>query len=240
MAAISDLFALPPALADLTQQFTHASVQISGTSSELARSFTTWYSQAGHAAAEVLTHFSGAMASAVLWQSVLYWVLLLVMLLGVVGAFVPALPGIILIVGAVVVWGLVKGFAGLWVALGVAIAAFLLGVAIDYLSGIIGAQRVGASNWAQVGAVVGMILGVLGLLPALPVGGPLLGLIFGTVLGAFVGEFLHRRNLQLPQRVKQSFKVGVAILVGNLVGTLLQGLLAIIAMVVFVITTWPG
>ncbi|HEY9762021.1 MAG TPA: DUF456 family protein [Trichocoleus sp.] len=240
MAAISDLSTVFPVLATLTQGLTDTYIHFFGTASELAHSFVTWYSQAGHAVAEATTNFSGALSGTSLWQSVLYWVLLLVMLAGVVGAFVPALPGIILIVAAVVIWGLVKGFAGLWVALGVAIAAFLLGIAIDYLSGIIGAQRVGASNWAQVGAMVGMFLGVFGLLPALPVGGPLLGLIFGTVSGAFVGEFLHRRNLQLPQRVQQSFKVGIAIVVGNLVGTLLQGLLAIVAMLVFVVTTWPG
>ncbi|HEY9881196.1 MAG TPA: DUF456 family protein [Leptolyngbyaceae cyanobacterium] len=240
MAALAPLSDLIPAATSLTQGLTDIYASFSGTVSGLTHSFTAWYSQAGHAIAEVVTNFSSAMGSAVLWQSVLYWALLVVMLVGIIGAFVPALPGIILIVAAVVIWGLVKGFAGLWVALGVAIAAFLLGIAIDYLSGIIGAQRVGASNWAQVGAVVGMFLGVFGLLPALPIGGPLLGLIFGTVLGAFVGEFLHRRNLPLPQRVQQSFKVGIAIVVGNLVGTLLQGLLAIVAVIVFIVTTWPS
>nr|WP_040696629.1 DUF456 family protein [Nodosilinea nodulosa] len=162
------------------------------------------------------------------------------MVAGVVGAVVPALPGITLIVGAILIWGLVAGFVGLKWALGVAIAALILSFAIDYLAGVLGAQRVGASSWGQIGAFVGMFLGLFGLLPLLPTGIPLLGLLLGTVLGAFVGEFLHRRELKLLQRVKQSAKVGLAIVVGTLVGNILQGILALISLVVFLVTTGPG
>jgi uncharacterized protein len=198
------------------------------------------YHQISQAASHEFTPVVNEIASSSPWQAVLYWIVILVMLVGIAGAFIPAIPGISLIVGAIVVWGLIRGFTGLWIALGVAIAAFLLGVVADYLSGIIGAQRVGASSWGQIGAVLGMLLGLLGFLPALPIGGPIFGLIFGTVLGAFIGEFLHRRELPLGKRTQQSFKVGIAIVVGNLVGNLLQGLLALIAFVVFVVTTWPS
>ncbi|PSN20712.1 DUF456 domain-containing protein [filamentous cyanobacterium CCP5] len=162
------------------------------------------------------------------------------MVLGIAGSFIPALPGITLILGAVVVWGLVQGFSNLAWALGVAIAALIVSIAIDYLAGIIGAQRVGASSWGQIGAVIGMLLGLFGLLPALPLGGPIFGIIFGTVLGAFAGEFLHRHNLDLPKRIKQSFRVGTAIVVSNLVGNLLQGMLALLATIVFIATTWSS
>lgn len=174
------------------------------------------------------------------WHLALYSLLVLVMVVGVVGAVVPALPGITLIVAAIVVWGLVAGFAGLKWALGVAIAALVLSFIIDYLAGVLGAQRVGASSWGQIGAFVGMFLGLFGLLPLLPTGIPLLGLLVGTVLGAFIGEFLHRRELKLWLRVQQSAKVGLAIVVGTLVGNILQGVLALISLIVFLVTTWPG
>ncbi|MBE9139450.1 DUF456 family protein [Nodosilinea sp. LEGE 07088] len=180
------------------------------------------------------------MSAPAVWHPVLYWLLVLVMVCGVIGAVVPALPGITLIVGAIVVWGLVVGFAGLKWTLGVAIAALILSFAIDYLAGVLGAQRVGASQWGQVGAFIGMFLGLFGLLPLLPTGIPLLGILVGTVLGAFIGEFLHRRELKLWQRIKQSAKVGMAIVVGTLVGNILQGILALVSLVVFLVTTWPG
>lgn len=178
--------------------------------------------------------------STAVWHPVLYGVLVVVGVAGVVGALVPALPGISLVLGAIVVWGLVVGFGSLKWALGVVIGATLLSVVIDYLAGMLGAHRVGASVWGQVGAVVGMFLGLFGLLPFLPTGIPLLGLLLGTIIGAFLGEFLHRRELALDQRLTQAGKVGLAIVVGTLVGNLLQAVLALIALGVFVATTWPS
>jgi uncharacterized protein YqgC (DUF456 family) len=197
----------------------------------------------GTQVATALTHLPAqvtpALEAPALWHSVLYWCLVLVMLAGVVGSMVPALPGITLVFAAVLVWGFAVGFAGIKLALGVAIAAWILGFVIDYLAGILGAQRVGASKWGQIGAILGMVLGLFGLLPLLPTGIPLLGLVAGTVLGAFIGEFLHRRELDLWPRVKQSGKVGIAIVVGTLIGNLLQGVLALITLGVFMVTAWP-
>ena len=181
---------------------------------------------------------AGFVASTALWQVGLYWLLLLMMLAGVVGSFVPALPGITLVLLAVVIWGIVVGFSGMVLSLVVAIAALVLCLAIDNLAGLLSAQKVGASRWGQIGAIIGMIMGFFGLLPALPIGGPLLGIIFGTVLGAFIGEFLHRHDLDLGPRIKQSAKVGIAIVVGNLVGNLLQGVVALITLIIFVLNTW--
>lgn len=180
----------------------------------------------------------GFVASAELWQVGLYWVLLVVMLAGVVGSFVPALPGITLVLLAILIWGIVVGFSGLLLSLVVAIAAFILCLAIDNLAGLLSAQKVGASRWGQIGAIIGMIMGFFGLLSFLPVGGPLWGIIFGTVLGAFVGEFLHRHDLKLGARIQQSAKVGIAIVVGTLVGNLLQGVVALFTFIVFVWNTW--
>jgi uncharacterized protein YqgC (DUF456 family) len=200
----------------------------------------TYAVQFSHLVAQTATQTTTALSSPALWHPLLYWTLVVVMVVGVVGAFVPALPGISLIVAAILIWGWVVGFAGLNWALGVAIVALVLSLAIDYLAGILGAQRVGASRWAQTGAFIGMILGLFGLLPALPTGIPLLGLLLGTIFGAFLGEFLHRRDLALWPRTKQSTKVGIAIIVGTLVGNVLQGMLALISVVVFLVTTQLG
>ncbi|MEA5464137.1 DUF456 domain-containing protein [Leptothoe sp. PORK10 BA2] len=170
---------------------------------------------------------------------ILYWVLLIVMGAGILGAFIPAFPGIGLIVAAIAVWGLVAGFSkAVVIALGVAIAIFVVTAAIDYLAGYFGAKKVGASNWGQIGALVGMVLGLLGFLPALPIGGPIVGLLFGSMAGAFVGEMLHRRDLALGARCKLGAKVSLAIVVSSLLGKVISGILSIIATVVFLVATW--
>ncbi|MBI4781967.1 MAG: DUF456 family protein [Oscillatoriophycideae cyanobacterium NC_groundwater_1537_Pr4_S-0.65um_50_18] len=163
----------------------------------------------------------------------LYWILIALMVVGVIGAVIPGIPGTSLIVAAIVIWGVVHGFAGLTVPLGVAIAVLLCSIGIDFLATYWGAQKAGASKWGQIGAVVGLLLGVFGLLPALPFGGPLLGLLLGPLLGAIVGEYLYRKDFKLALRA------GVGIVVGSLIGNLIQMMLAIATVCVFLFTTWP-
>lgn len=170
--------------------------------------------------------------------TILYWVLVAVMLVGVIGAVVPGIPGATLIVIPVAIWGAINGFSGVWVPLAVAIAVLLLSIGIDFLATYWGAKQAGASQWGQTGAIVGLFIGVFGLLPALPFGGPLLGILIGPLLGAFIGEFLFRRELELTPRAKQSLKAGIGIIVGSLVGRLIQGALALVAVIVFLFSTW--
>lgn len=164
---------------------------------------------------------------------ILYWLLVALMVVGVVGAVVPGIPGTSLILIAILVWGLVQGFSSVSVALPVTIIVLLLSVGIDFLASYWGAKQAGASKWGQIGAIVGLVLGFLGLLPALPFGGPLLGILLGPLLGALVGEYLYQRDLKL------ALKAAVGIVVGSLIGNLIQGFLAIAAVMVFLITTWP-
>ncbi|MEQ9371813.1 MAG: DUF456 family protein [Coleofasciculus chthonoplastes F3-SA18-01] len=171
--------------------------------------------------------------------TLLYWILIALMLVGVVGAVVPGLPGSSLIVVAILVWGFVQGLSAISLALGVAVVVLLLSVGIDFLATYWGAKRAGASKWGQIGAIIGLVLGILGLLPALPVGGPLLGILIGPLLGAFIGEFLSRRQLELELRLKAAFKASLGIVVGSLVGNLIQGALALATVIVFVFTTFP-
>jgi uncharacterized protein len=170
---------------------------------------------------------------------VLYWVLIALMIVGLIGSFVPALPGIGLIVVAVVIWTVATGGATVNWALGTAVVALLLSLVVNYLATYLGAKQVGASSWGQTGAIVGLVVGFLGLLPALPFGGPLIGILFGTMLGAFLGEFAYRKELKTPQRLAFAGKVSIAVVVSSLIGTLLEGLLALTAVIVFLVTTWP-
>jgi uncharacterized protein YqgC (DUF456 family) len=164
---------------------------------------------------------------------ILYWLLVALMVVGIIGAVVPGIPGTSLILIAIVIWGAVQGSVGsVSVPLVVAIGVLVLSVGIDFLASYWGAKRAGASKWGQIGAIVGLVLGILGFLPALPFGGPLLGILLGPLLGAIVGEYLYRRDLKL------AFKAGVGIVVGSLVGNLIQGLLAIATVGVFLFTTW--
>jgi uncharacterized protein len=167
-------------------------------------------------------------------MQIIYWLLVAVMAVGIIGAVVPAIPGASLILIAIIIWGFISdSFAAIQTPLIVTIFVLLLSVGVDFLASYLGAKKAGASQWGQIGAIVGLVLGFLGLLPTLPFGGPLFGMLLGPLVGAIIGEYLYRRDLGL------AIKAGVGIVAGTLVGNLIQGLLAIAAVVVFLVTTWP-
>jgi uncharacterized protein len=180
--------------------------------------------------------------------TVLYWLLLLVMLLGIAGAVIPAVPGPTLIVGAIALAGLVYGWNNVAIPLVVACIVLALCFAIEYLAGVLGGQKAGASHWGQIGSMVGLGLGFFGMLPALPVGGPLVGIFFGPFIGAVLGELLYLLKKRSDESVSdlaiRALRAGIGIVVGSVIGLVMQGLLCLGAVIVFVLTTygygWPG
>jgi hypothetical protein len=64
------------------------------------------------------------------------------------------------------------------------------------------------------------------------------GILFGSLLGAFIGEFAYRREMKLIPRVQLSAKVCLGIVVGSVVGNIVKAILALAAVIIFVVTTW--
>ncbi|MDY7016353.1 MAG: DUF456 family protein, partial [Cyanobacteriota bacterium] len=150
--------------------------------------------------------------------TLLYWLVIAVMLVGVVGAIIPGLPGTSFILLAIAVWYVATGFAGIGWPLVAIFSILILSGVVDFLATYWGPQRLGASKWAQYGAIAGLVFGIFGLLPALPLGGPLLGILLGPIFGAFLGEFFYRRETKLNERVKLSFKACLGVIVGSIIG----------------------
>jgi uncharacterized protein len=168
----------------------------------------------------------------------IYAGLLLMTLVGVVGAVVPVMPGPTLILAASIIAGFLYNWDQVTVTIVVSSVVLIMCFAIEQLSGIWGAQKAGGSHWGQIGSFVGLFLGFVGLLPALPVGGPLVGMFFGPFIGAVVGELLYPRQLPIADRFKISVKAGVGIVLGSVIGLIIQGLLSLFAAIVFAATTW--
>jgi len=170
---------------------------------------------------------------------ILYWIVIAVMVVGVIGTVVPLLPGTSLILGAILLWGIATKFTGIVLPMVVIFFILIVSTVIEYLATYWGVQQMGASKWAQYGAIIGLTIAVLGLLPALPFGGPLLGILIGPLLGAFIGEFLYQRDLKYSQRIQPSFKASIGVFMGSMLGNIIELVLSIIAVVIFILTTWP-
>ncbi|MGB7441985.1 MAG: DUF456 family protein [Coleofasciculaceae cyanobacterium] len=171
--------------------------------------------------------------------TILYWVLVAVMLAGAIGELIPGLPGSSLILVAILIWSIATGFAGIGWPIAVVVGILVLSAAIEFLAAYWGAKQFGASKWGQFGAIIGLVVGTLGLLPALPLGGPILGILIGPFIGAFIGEYLTRRKVDGESKFKTSLRASLGTVFGSIIGNLIDGLLAIVAVVVFIFTTWP-
>ncbi|MFM7236718.1 MAG: DUF456 family protein [Cyanobium sp.] len=173
----------------------------------------------------------------------LWWAALAVQLMAIPGTLLPVLPGLALLPLGALLWLWAVGWSAGWPALLLAGVILLLGWGADALGLVLGAARMQATRWAYSGSGLGLVAGLFGLLPALPVGGPLIGALVGPLLGAALGELLTAPTSLGPLgllRLRRSLLVGLAVVAGMLVSRLAQCLLAVAGVLGFVLlTAWP-
>ena len=97
------------------------------------------------------------------FADVALWILSIgLMVLGLAGAVLPVLPGAALVLAGAVVGAWIDGFerVGGW-TVGVLAALALVSWVLDYVAGVLGARKVGASKQALIGAAIGTVAGLL-------------------------------------------------------------------------------
>lgn len=149
------------------------------------------------------------------------WIVVVVLVLaGLAGTVLPALPGIPLIFGGVLLAAWIEDFQRIpgWIV-GVLAVLAVIGVAVDYVAAALSARRVGASRQGIIGAALGTVAGVVT---------GLWGLIFMPLVGAAIGEFIAHRD------ALRAGKVGLATWFGLLVGTAVKIAVAFTMIGVFV------
>jgi uncharacterized protein YqgC (DUF456 family) len=170
----------------------------------------------------------------------LWWGALLIQAAAIPGTLLPVLPGLALLPLGALLWVWAVGFAAGWPVLALAALMVVLGWGADALGVVLGAARLQATRWAYIGSGLGFLVGLVGLLPALPVGGPLLGALVGPLLGASLGELLTAPTSLGPLgllRLRRSLLVGLAVVAGMLVSRVAQFGLALLGVLGFVLLT---
>ena len=139
----------------------------------------------------------------------LYYILAGVLILvGIAGTVLPALPGLPLVFAGMVLAAWTGDFQEVGVPMLVLLGLLtVLSLAVDFLATMFGAKRVGASRLALVGSVIGTFVGLFF--------GPI-GLFAGPFLGALAGELIHGRQIHAAA------KVGLGTWVGIVIGTVLE------------------
>lgn len=107
----------------------------------------------------------------------------IVMILGLIGAFIPVLPGPITSWAGLLILHFTKAVnfstTFLFVTFGIALLVWIL----DYFIPAMGTKKFGGSKKGIIGSTIGLVIGLIFFPP--------LGIIIGPFLGAFVGELIH-------------------------------------------------
>jgi uncharacterized protein YqgC (DUF456 family) len=157
------------------------------------------------------------------WGAAGVWTLSISLLIvGLVGAVVPFLPGPLLIVIAGIAHTLLLPEQGMstW-GIVLLIVWFCLAYAVDFFSGVMGARWFGASRWGITGVFIGGIVGLFF--------GPL-GLLLGPLAGGFAFELFFAK-----QRLQPAIKSTWGTLLGTGVGLVLRVLISLAMIATFLI-----
>lgn len=172
------------------------------------------------------------------FAQLLWWTLATALVLvGLAGTVLPAIPGTVLVLGGLVLGAWIDGFTrvGGWTIALIALLAVLAWVT-DYVAAMLGAKKAGASPWALLGAALGTVAGIFT---------GFVGLLFLPLAGAVAGEYFARtRQSGLAittvhnDHATQAAKVGVATWIGMLVGTVVKLVLVFLMIGVFALAYW--
>ena len=131
----------------------------------------------------------------------IYAVAFLLILVGVAGTIIPALPGIPMIFAGAWLIAYMEDYLyfgwGTLIALGV---LTVISIIIDWVSQTMGAQKAGATKLGLTGALLGTIIGI-------PFG--LVGIFLFPVIGAFVGEMIGHRDMRKAGKVSWATWIGM-------------------------------
>ena len=146
-------------------------------------------------------------------------------ILGIIGSFIPVLPGPITSWVGLLLIHFTNAISFNWTfilsTLVIAVVVYIL----DYIIPALGTKKFGGSKYGIIGTTVGLLLGLIFLGP--------LGIIIGPFTGAFIGELIHDN-----QNSNRAFKAAIGSFIGFLFSTGLKFIVSIIFAGLFFSKIW--
>ena len=143
------------------------------------------------------------------------------MLGGIVGSFLPILPGPLTSwVGLLLLYitnAVPMSYTALTITLIVALGIYIL----DYFIPAMGTKKFGGSRYGVIGTTLGLLIGIFFFPP--------FGIIIGPFLGALIGEYLYDASDS-----RRAFKAAFGSFLGFLTSTFIKFLVATIYLGIFI------
>ncbi len=150
----------------------------------------------------------------------------ILMLTGILGSFLPVLPGTPVSWLGLLLLHLTAAVPNDWWFLGITLAVALVVFAMDYLIPALGTKKFGGTRAGMIGTTLGLVVAIV-----FPILG-ILGIIIWPFVGAFLGELLNKADQ------KSALKAAFGSFIGFLTGTFLKFVVTIIFMGLFIAKAW--
>lgn len=146
------------------------------------------------------------------------------MILGIIGSFLPVLPGPFTSWIGLLVLHLMPEIEVRLVTLVITLIIAVLIWVLDYFIPALGTKKFGGTKAGMIGTTIGLIIGLLAPIPG--------GIIIGPFVGAFVGELINKADS------KTALKAAFGSLLGFLTSAFIKFVVAIIYLGLFISIVW--
>lgn len=150
----------------------------------------------------------------------------ILMLTGILGSFLPVLPGPPVSWLGLLLLYLTNAIPNDWVLLGITLVVALVVFAMDYVIPVMGTKKFGGSKAGMAGTTIGLLVALF-----FPILG-IFGIIVWPFIGAVAGELINKADQ------KTALKAAFGSFLGFLTGTFLKFMVAVVYLGLFISKAW--
>mgnify|MGYP003412940337 FL=1 len=152
---------------------------------------------------------------------------LLLMIVGIIGSLLPALPGPPVSWVGILLLYFCPGMETNYWLLGITLViAVVIGI-LDYVIPAKGTKYFGGSKYGIWGTNIGLVVGIFAPIP--------FGFLIGPFVGALVGELIYN-----SQEKGRAFKAATGSFIGFLAGTFMKVLVSLLFLGLFLVLVWQN
>ncbi|MCB0383489.1 MAG: DUF456 domain-containing protein [Psychroserpens sp.] len=145
----------------------------------------------------------------------------LFVILGIIGSFLPVLPGPLTSWVGLLIFHLTDVVPMNWTFLGLTLFVAIFIWILDYIIPAIGTKRFGGSKAGMIGTSIGLIIGLIAPIPG--------GIIIGPFVGALIGELLNKSEFD------KALKAAFGSFLGFLASTFIKFIVALLFLGLFIV-----
>ncbi|TVZ25818.1 hypothetical protein JM83_0749 [Gillisia sp. Hel_I_86] len=148
----------------------------------------------------------------------------ILMIVGILGSFLPVLPGVPISWLGLLVLHLAPSIPINYWLLGVTLVIAILIYALNLVIPAMGTKRFGGSKFGMIGATIGLIVGLITPIP--------FGVLIGPFVGAFIGEIINKSNS------RSALKAAFGSFIGFLASSFMEFVIAFGFLILYVYKVW--